>query len=104
MAENHKELEYVRSHLPYRALLEGLAEECCELAQAALKMVRAVNGENPTYASPDEYREKIAEEAGDVLMVMEVLGIIPGGTTASNPKWGRWVFRIKERSNSKGGC
>ena len=100
MTDNTKELEYIRNNLPYRVLLEGLAEECCELAQAALKTVRARDGMNPTPVSIDECLDKLREESGDVLMVIEALGIIPDGTTANNPKWKRWANRIKEHNES----
>ena len=46
--------KYVSEHLTQRAVLEGLAEECCELAQAALKLIRATDGENPTPVSEEE--------------------------------------------------
>ena len=96
MADNHKEVAYVRNHLPNRVLLEGMAEECCELAQAALKLIRAVDGINPTPASPEACLEKLHEEVGDVLMVIEALGLIHDGMTAGNPKWERWMNRIIE--------
>lgn len=86
---------YVAAHLGRRAALEGLAEECCELAQAALKLIRAIDGENPTPVSEEKCVEKLHEEAGDVLMLLEFLGIVEGRTTADNPKWERWAKRIQ---------
>ena len=88
--------KYVAGHLSYRAALEGLAEECCELAQAALKLIRAIDGENPTTVSEEKCVEKLHEEAGDVLMLLEFLGIVSDGTTANNPKWERWAKRIRK--------
>lgn len=49
------------------AILEGLAEECCELSQAALKLARRMRGENQTPKTEEECREALTEEAGDVL-------------------------------------
>ena len=98
---NNQELEYIRNNLPFRVLLEGLAEECCELAQAALKTIRAFDGTNPTPMSTDECINKLCEESGDILMLMEVLGIIHNGVTATNPKWERWANRIKEHNETK---
>ena len=88
--------KYVSAHLTQRAALEGLAEECCELAQAALKLIRAIDGENPTPVSEEKCIEKLYEEAGDVLMLLEFLNLVSDGTTANNPKWERWAKRIRE--------
>lgn len=97
MSDKMKNLEYVRNSLPRRVLLEGLAEECCELAQAALKSIRADDGTNPTPVSKEACLDKLNEEAGDVLMLLELLDMIPCGSTLDNPKWERWANRIKER-------
>ena len=48
------------------ALLELLAEECSELAHAALKMARAERGENPTPKTVDECKAEVMEECADV--------------------------------------
>lgn len=94
--------KYVSEHLTQRAVLEGLAEECCELAQAALKLIRATDGENPTPVSEEECAEKLHEEAGDVLILLELLNILEDGTTAHNPKWERWAKRIQEIKYTEG--
>lgn len=49
------------------ALLEQLAEEAAELAQAALKLARVQRGENPTPKSQSEAKSDLAEEVADVL-------------------------------------
>lgn len=92
---------YVSENMTQRAALEGLAEECCELAQAALKLIRATDGENPTPVSEKACDEKLREEAGDVLMLMELLNIVKDGTTADNPKWERWAKRIMEKKQKQ---
>ena len=51
--------------------LRLLAEECCELGKAALKVVRVLNDETPM--SMGEARENLIEETGDVLAMMTVL-------------------------------
>ena len=58
------------------AVLEQLAEECCELGHAALKAARLLRGENPTPALLDEVTLNLAEEAEDVLVVLYVLDVI----------------------------
>lgn len=53
------------------ATLELLAEECAELAQAALKMSRIVRGENPTPVKEGVAVVHLAEEIADVEIVAE---------------------------------
>lgn len=48
--------------------LRQLAEECNELSQAALKMIRAWNKETPM--REDEAYERIVEEIADVLLMI----------------------------------
>ena len=55
------------------AMYELLAEECCELAQASLKMARILRDENPTPKTEKEVEAAIIEEATDVkLCLMEL--------------------------------
>lgn len=54
-------------------LLTGLAEEAAELAQAALKLRRALYKLNPTPMSEDEAYERLCEEAADVLLYLDVI-------------------------------
>ena len=46
--------------------------------------------------------EKLHEEAGDVLILLELLNILEDGTTAHNPKWERWAKRIRESKHTEG--
>lgn len=46
------------------ALLEQLAEECSELAQAALKLARKERGENPTPKTEEECVENLPINLG----------------------------------------
>ena len=48
------------------AMYEMLAEECTELAHAALKMARIIRGENPTPKTREEAEGKLLEEVTDV--------------------------------------
>ena len=50
------------------AFLEQLAEECSELAQAALKAARKYRGENPTPKTIDECYDSLQEEIADVML------------------------------------
>ncbi len=57
------------------AALEGLAEECCELAHAALKEARILRGENPTPVSIKEAEKNVTEEFNDVIFYANSLKI-----------------------------
>lgn len=60
--------------LPLTVRLAQLAEECAECTQAALKMIRAINGDTPV--SKIEAREHLIEEIADVSNCMAVLNDI----------------------------
>lgn len=49
------------------AMYEALAEECSELAKAALKMARVLCKENPTPVTGEEAAEMVCEELTDVI-------------------------------------
>lgn len=49
------------------AKYESLAEECTELAQAALKMARLIRNENPTPVTKPDTEAKLQEEFTDVI-------------------------------------
>lgn len=65
----------IKDMIPVCELLAGLAEECCELAQAALKLRRCYDGTNPTPADPDKQYERFLEEIGDVELYLDQLSI-----------------------------
>ena len=82
------------------ALLEQTAEECCELAQACLKMARKLRDENPTPKSIEDIRDNLVEEMADVeLCLNEILGTttLTGGAELTNKmteKNNRWHKRL----------
>lgn len=84
------------------AFLEQLAEECSELAQAALKTARKYRGENPTPKTIDECYDALQEEIADVMLcVTEYLDC--KGPDYRNcvmlmklKKHERWERRLKE--------
>ena len=55
------------------ALLEQLAEESAELAQAALKMARKIRNENPTPKSRVDCIANLQEEIADVELCISIL-------------------------------
>ena len=93
-------IEYIRSQLSNPELLTGLAEEATELAHAALKLRRVIDGTNHTPVTYDEAYANLKEEIGDVLLCLEVFGISTS-TEAYRPgmdaKLKRWVYRLKNR-------
>lgn len=55
------------------AMLEQLAEECTELAQASLKYARKLRGDNPTPKDYPELDASLTEELSDVLLCIGLL-------------------------------
>jgi hypothetical protein len=55
------------------ALFEQLAEECAELAQAALKIARQIRGENPTRKTKKEAWADFLEEYADVELCLDLI-------------------------------
>lgn len=85
---------YILRILDARTLLEQLAEEASELAQAALKLIRAAEySNNPTPITLQEAEVGLDEELHDVLAVASLLGIIDYDDD-ENPKWKRWAERL----------
>lgn len=91
-------IEYIRSQLSYPEQMAGLAEEATELAHAALKLRRAIDGSNPTPVTEREAVNNLIEEIGDVLLCLEVLGfpVEPAAYRKDmDAKLERWVRRLK---------
>lgn len=100
MKDEKTMIEKVRALLPWRDALEQLAEEAAELAQAALKEIRAEHlNRNPTPLSAKQARENLQEEADDVMMLLELFGLVETIDTSENPKWERWLERLQNRPN-----
>ena len=57
----------IKDILPETEILAQLAEEAAELAQAALKLRRVLDGTNPTPVTETEARRNLVEECADVL-------------------------------------
>lgn len=94
-------LDEIAIRVPVRDALECLAEESSELAQAALKYIRASKlSKNPTPKSAEEAKNDLVEEFRDVLIAMRL--ILDDDTWNSvidisrSPKWGRWYKRLRE--------
>lgn len=89
--------------------LQQIAEEASELAQAALKYLRFIKGDNPMYingvradknddVAAQHLLDTIREELSDVVLACDVAGFKP---YESMMRWklSRWLTRLKENSN-----
>lgn len=65
----------IRDKMPVVELLAGLAEECSELAQAALKLRRVYDGTNPTPMKEEDAIERFYEEIADVRLYLEHISL-----------------------------
>ena len=78
-------------------MLAGLAEEASELAQAALKLRRVLNGKNPTPIGVQEALLAFDEEVADVELYLEQVALKDCDRIRSirNRKLARWIERLK---------
>lgn len=77
------------------AMYEALAEECFELAKAALKTVRILRGENPTPVRFCEASEQVEEEFTDVISCAVALELDVNSEQSVN-KFDRMKQRYKK--------
>ena len=73
------DMAYIRANVPREELLAGLAEEASELAQAALKYRRTLDGTNPARVGREEAWMAMLKELADVELQLEALGIPDDG-------------------------
>lgn len=101
------DLEYIIANLSDEGILCQIAEEAAELAQAALKLRRAITGTNPTPVSARKAAEDLMEEYGDTAVAYVAYSIkhdlidrkYVDILEMSNTKYSRWAQRIKEGKN-----
>ena len=98
--------EKITDYLPETEILAQLAEEASELAQAALKLRRALDGTNPTPKSVRECRKALVEEIADMRVCLQELPLNSAERMATyqiaEKKQARWVKRLQEKdSNGK---
>ena len=80
------------------AILEQLAEECAELAKAALKLSRVMRKENPTPVTVNDAFDNLVEEIGDLRLLLRVTDFMYDGIPTQDMeeyKLRRWENRIK---------
>lgn len=95
----NKYAAYIRCVLSSQELAEQLAEECNELAQASLKMIRASGmSNNTTPTSRDDAYDNFEEEQKDVISVLWLLtGNERYAYIDGYPKIERWAKRLGYR-------
>lgn len=105
----YKEIDYIASKLSKEEILCQLAEEAAELAQAALKLRRALTETNPTPYSADAATDNFLTEIADVTVAkdayFELIANTNFGKGTRGPrmyveyiadvKSRRWVERLK---------
>lgn len=96
-AEKERLAEYISRRLSTGDRLCQLAEECAELAQAALKTKRVLEGRNPAHTNIQDALSNLQEEVGDVLICVATLSPdFKIETDTPLPKLRRWVSRLQQ--------
>lgn len=88
-------LETISSRTKTVTLLDQLAEECTELAHAALKASRILRKENPTPVTLHEAESMVIEEWTDLCLVADVIGLNLD-EDIYDAKLNRWTARLNE--------
>ena len=99
-----EKIKYIQSRLSREEMLCQLAEECCELGKASLKLCRVLTGTNPTPVSYDEAVENLIEEYADIFLVLDVLDFFTLENlnkvgTIGREKCERWEKRLRESAD-----
>ena len=105
-----EDIRYIEEHLPLSERLAQLAEEAAELAQAALKYRRALDGVNPTPVTIEQASDNLDEEVVDVLTCLasitspdDIAKFWVGWSMAAGKKAARWRQRLEERGRKEDG-
>ena len=91
--------EEIREKISREELLAQLAEEAAELAKAALKYRRILDGTNPTPISRKDAFGNLIEEIADVRLVISVLDMdkyLLDYDVIAAKKTLRWIKRLNE--------
>ena len=97
-----------------RSMLEQVTEECGELVQACMKLIRAMGNGNPTTVSEEEAVDKLIEEYSDVVVAAGFLldelqksclyDISARVSEIGEGKIKRWNERLEELDEEDGCC
>ena len=90
-------MNVIKETVPVKELMAGLAEECCELAQAALKLRRVWDGTNPTPMTEDTAIDRLYEEIADVRLYLKQIDVnVASVEEIMAQKEARWKSRLAE--------
>ena len=103
MTEEEKRA-YIRDNIGNTDLLVQLGEECAELSAAIFKLVRKLNGNNPTPKNVKEINADVEEEMTDVFLCIDVLGGLYINHAQYGAKLDRWCERIRKNIREKSSC
>ena len=96
MAAIRSQIERIQKDVPINDIYMLLAEEASELAQAAIKMCRVHNINNPTPKQDTEAYNDLVEEYTDVLNVAQRILELKPDWHVGNFKLNRWCKRLDE--------
>lgn len=99
MSDYDENLSYIYDTLSDDDLKLQIIEEASELIQAICKLIRAINGTNPTPVSILDAQKAVYEEIADTLVAIEasLVTVEQAGVSAiQQEKAERWASRIKE--------
>lgn len=95
-------IDYIAKNISEGDILCQLAEEASELAHAALKLKRAIEGTNPTPVSKYEAMKNLVEEMVDINLCSEIIEEkfsdslpVDWGDEIHINKADRWCQRLK---------
>lgn len=96
MISEKKCIAYIRENVSQEAIMMQLAEECAEVAQQALKLVRIHMKENPTPVTAKEASEKFHQELADFFAALDCISGIDYSYIFSveQDKLNRWCYRL----------
>jgi len=94
------QLDYLRKNIPIEEQFVQLAEECNELAQACMKIVRFFGKVNPPRKTEEELKEALREELADIYVCASVLTDTVDMNTVFE-KTDRWYNVIKKTVGEK---
>ena len=89
----------IRLNMSIAARYEQLAEECTELAHAALKKARKIRNESPTPLDMKEINQKLSEEVSDVELMIDICGL-KSSWSIIQQKADRCLNRLQKRTQS----
>lgn len=100
------DLEYIAASLSEEDILCQIAEEAAELAQAALKLRRAITGTNPTPVTQEEAIDNLIEEYADTIGAFWVLdaksdGVLNVGADIAEIICEKYVRKVKQLKEGK---